>query len=62
MSSRNDYLEHYGVKGMKWGVVNEDESVGRSSGSKEKTDSITKTSKVEEKSKHWKTLEEKYIC
>lgn len=20
MSSRNDYLEHYGVKGMKWGV------------------------------------------
>ena len=30
-----NYLEHYGVKGMKWGVINEDKLKGRKSGGKD---------------------------
>lgn len=32
ISGMDSYLEHYGVKGMKWGVINEDQPIGRKKG------------------------------
>lgn len=42
-SDVEDFLAHYGVKGMKWGVVNEDKTVGETKPAKTIPDSGRKT-------------------
>ena len=32
MSDVDKFLRHYGVKGMKWGVINDDDAPGGGSG------------------------------